>query len=306
MITAALSVHPGMPRTMRKTFWLLFAMTAVLALVARGSWAAPWDSYETNADGRLVDVRVLVNGRVAPLYIAPGHDDRSYFQAFQGRNYSLLLHNNSGRRVGVLIAVDGLNVINGERSHLSRNEAMYVLDPYEETTINGWRTSLDEVRRFVFVDEDRSYAERTGQANGDMGWIRVATFEEVRPYAWGNIKGLYRGGADDRGGVPAPSAPELEGRAGDQKAQRGAQPNSQGLARDEARGDESFPGTGWGESREDHVNRVQFLAAATPTDQLVLRYEYASGLRALGIEPRTRRVWDREQGELGFARPPQR
>jgi len=181
-----------------------------------------------------------------------------------------------------------------------------LLDPFESAVIRGWRTSLDDVRQFVFVDEQRSYATRTGQANGDMGWIRVAAFEEQRPQAWGHIKSLYRGG-----GEPAPSAPAPESnsdgarRESDQKAQRGAQPNSQGLARDEARGDESFPGTGWGERREDHVNRVEFLAASTPTDQLVLRYEYADGLRALGIQPRTRRVWDREQGELGFARPPQ-
>jgi hypothetical protein len=42
------------------------------------------------------------------------------------------------------------------------------------------------------------------------------------------------------------------------------------------------------------------------TDQLVFRYEYASGLRALGIEPRSSRdrLWERDRGELGFAQPP--
>jgi hypothetical protein len=281
------------------------ALSLTLLSPVKANAASPSQS---DLRGQLVDVRMLVEGKTAPLYSRQWtwNSQRRYFEAFHGGRYAIQLRNLTDRRIGVLMTVDGLNVVSGERSNLSLNEEMYVLDPFESAVVRGWRTSLDDVRQFVFVDEQRSYAERTGQANGDMGWIRVATFEEVRPYAWGNIKGLYRGGADDRGGVPAPSAPELEGRAGDQKAQRGAQPNSQGLARDEARGDESFPGTGWGESREDHVNRVQFLAAATPTDQLVLRYEYASGLRALGIEPRTRRVWDREQGELGFARPPQR
>ena len=40
------------------------------------------------------------------------------------------------------------------------------------------------------------------------------------------------------------------------------------------------------------------------SDQIVLRYEYASGLRALGINLQRNRLWDRERGELGFAQPP--
>jgi len=43
---------------------------------------------------------------------------------------------------------------------------------------------MRDVRRFVFVDEERSYAERTGQANGDMGWIRVLSFRERAPQVW--------------------------------------------------------------------------------------------------------------------------
>jgi hypothetical protein len=301
MNTAALSVHPGeMTRTMRKTFWLLFATTAVLTLVARASWAAPWDNYETNADGRLVDVRVLVNGRVAPLYTAPTQYDRSYFQAFQGRNYSLLLHNNSGRRVGVLIAVDGLNVINGERSNLSRNEAMYVLDPYEETTINGWRTSLDEVRRFVFVDEDRSYAERTGQSNGDMGWIRVLAFQEQRS-PWEYLRKYRDDGGRLNDGPSLDQAPRSKSSA----------PQMQGAPSPEAqmygnRAEESNPGTGWGDRQQDHVNRTRFNPEASPVDRITLRYEYARGLAQLGIHIRSNRdrTWERERGEMGFAKPP--
>ena len=47
-----------------------------------------------------------------------------------------------------------------------------------------------------------------------------------------------------------------------------------------------------------------FLAAWSATDRIALRYEYESGLRALGIFPRTYRTWERERGELSFARYP--
>ena len=158
---------------------VLSAIAAVVSPVAADSWKRSSRSH-SSVEGDLVDVRVRVDGETTPLFFRPGTFDRHYFQAFRGRNYSLVVRNTTGARVGVLIAVDGLNVVNGERSRLSRNETMYVLDPWETATIRGWRTSLKDVRRFVFVDEERSYAERTGQANGDLGWIRVLSFREQR------------------------------------------------------------------------------------------------------------------------------
>jgi hypothetical protein len=69
---------------------------------------------------------------------------------------------------------------------------------------------------------------------------------------------------------------------------------------------ESNPGTGWGEHRVDPVRRVEFTAERNATDRITLRYEYASGLRALGIITRTprSRTWERENGQVGFAKPP--
>jgi hypothetical protein len=55
------------------------------------------------------------------------------------------------------------------------------------------------------------------------------------------------------------------------------------------------------------VRRVEFTPVAVAVDRLIFRYEYASGLRALGIDP-SRYGWhdrlaDRD-GEPGFAKPP--
>ena len=138
-------------RTPRLLALALLPTLMLAVLTTTPTFAARTSGFETTADGRLVDVQVQVDGRTVPLYLPTDGTDRRYFQAFRGRHYALAVTNNTGRRVGVLIAVDGLNVVNGQRSSLSANEAMYVLDPWESTVIRGWRSSLNEVRQFVFV-----------------------------------------------------------------------------------------------------------------------------------------------------------
>jgi hypothetical protein len=129
----------------------------------------------------------------------------------------------------------------------------------------------------------------------------VLAFREQRPY-W-DVPGKIR--TFDRGDEPGEE--EFEGR------EKSAQPRDlQGLERAPAPSNRSYadeqnnPGTGWGDSEHDRVARTQFLAEATPVDHVILRYEYASGLRALGIRiwNGRNRTWERERGELGFSAPP--
>ncbi len=300
---------------------LLVALAAVASLAGAAGATSRWQPQARPdfwADGNLVDVQLRVEGDAAPLYLSPKGDRRLYFEAFAGRNYSVVLRNNTGRRVGVLLTVDGLNVVNGAITKLSPYEPMYVLGPWESATIRGWRTSLNEVRRFVFVNEQRSYAERTGQANSDMGWIRVLAFREQRPVAifrWNSERGQeserpWTGDADRRdermkdapGAAPRPSAEAP--RATLQRPEEGsAQKQMAGLESQE--GGSSFPGTGWGDRRTDRVRTVDFTPERSATDQLVFRYEYARGLVALGIFPDRDRLRDRDGGGMiGFAKPP--
>lgn len=273
------------------------------------------------ADGRLVDVQVRVDGDAAPLYLSPRGDRRHYFEAFAGRNYSLVLRNNTAKRIGVLLTVDGLNVVNGEITKLSPNEPMYVLDAWESATIQGWRTSMNDVRRFVFVDEKRSYASRTGQANEDMGWIRVLAFREMQTIGWFEKDKIRRQDRDER--APLPWFDSLGDRAKNEPEsaapRAGAEAPAPTVQRMDGNGAEkqmasresskdaggSFPGTGWGDHRTDRVHYVDFKPERSAVDQLVFRYEYARGLISLGIYPERDRLRDRDRGGLvGFARPP--
>ncbi len=272
-----------------------------------------------SAPGQLVSVEVRVDGHYVPLYRGPEDLNRHYFEAQRGENYALRIRNRTGSRVGVLIAVDGLNVVSGERSRLGHGEPMYVLDAWETAVIQGWRTSLEHVRQFVFVDEERSYASRTHQANGDMGWIRLLAFEEDRPVATNLFRNGRRrhessqrdAGRSETGRLEESDRDsadnEKEGSAGagdaaapEARAQKSAPQTLEGASR----ADEPFPGTGWGDRKRDTVRRTWFVPALASSDHIVLRYEYARGLTTLGILPEWKRLDVRERGEFGFAKAP--
>jgi hypothetical protein len=244
-----------------------------------------------------VQVSVHVNGRGTPLYQNADRQDRWYLEAREAANYDVTVRNLTGERVGFVIAVDGLNAINGLKSHLGADEPMYVLDPYASTTVKGWRKNLGNVSKFVFVDERDSYAARTDQANGDLGWVRVVAFNEFHPVilrsqGWGSVKSQYRDGGDANG-----VAPQAQGQP--------VRPDMAPLAEREVT---PSPGTGWGDNQRDRVREVDFRPERYAAAQVILRYEYRDALQRLGILPwqdRGRdRLWEREDGQLGFAQPP--
>ncbi|MGA7105853.1 MAG: hypothetical protein WBX49_10955 [Candidatus Deferrimicrobiaceae bacterium] len=104
-----------------------------------------------------MDVELVSDRKgVLPLYQAGaggGHDTyRAYVEAEKGERYGIRIRNNTGRRVGVVVAVDGRNIINGGKSYLRKSERMYILGPYESETYDGWRTARDTLCRKGVID----------------------------------------------------------------------------------------------------------------------------------------------------------
>jgi hypothetical protein len=261
------------------------------------------------ASGTLVGIAVEVDGREARLYPAPDGSGRYYLEARAGSRYSVSLANRSGERLGVVLTVDGLNAISGARD--AGRGRMYVLDPWQSTSVLGWRTSLQDVRQFTFVDERRSYAARTGQANEKMGWIEVAVYRVRRPFVHATPyaepwRSQPSGEPAKRGRDQAPAAPE----ARTARDEAGAASSSESDAKLEQGSNRarSYPGTGWGDRAHDPVVLVSFDPQPEPSERLTLRYEYRSALVALGVLPRPPasrdRLWLREHAEPGFAQPP--
>ena len=243
-----------------------------------------------------VSITVRVDGSESPLYPAPDGSGRLYFEARRGADYAIRLDNRSGERVGVCLAVDGLDVISGQLQGPGRGR-MYVLDPWGSTEVRGWRTSLQEIRQFTFVEEARSYAVRSGQANGKLGWIEAAVYRErQRPEV--------RVAPDEGRWWPGFEERDRDDSAGTRKRDQPTAPAGEASAKAQSRSEQSFPGTGWGRRSDDRAVLVDFEAESEPCQRLTLRYEYAPALRALGILPDRDRLGQRERGENGFARPP--
>ncbi len=65
---------------------------------------------------------------------------------------AIRITNSTGRRVGVVVAVDGRNIISGARSELEKGEPMYILDAWDTQEYSGWRANLSEVNEFYFTE----------------------------------------------------------------------------------------------------------------------------------------------------------
>ncbi len=101
--------------------------------------------------------------------------EQTYLVGRAGERYSILLANQTSRRLEAVATVDGLDVLNGRAG--SRSNRGYLLEPYATFEIEGFRQSDDTVAAFRFGRVGDSYAAQTGSAR-EVGVIGVAFFGE--------------------------------------------------------------------------------------------------------------------------------
>jgi hypothetical protein len=186
-----------------------------------------------------------------------------YVEAVKGERYSIQVTNRSDRRIGVVIAVDGRNIVSGKKSDLARNERMYVIGPYETNTFEGWRTAMDRTNRFYFTEQSDSYAEKVFADASAMGTVAFAVYREKLPEAH------YKDNPLRMQEAPSAAAPRASG-------------ESASADRAEAKKSEQA-GTGFGETTHSPARLVDFEPERAVAEKIVMKYEWRSELCKKGI-----------------------
>lgn len=230
-----------------------------------------------------------VYGQVLPSY---WHHGRLYVEGQLGEGYHIRLTNHSGERVEAVVSVDGRDVISGDLANYRKHRG-YVIEPYGQVVIEGFRQSLDYVAAFRFSDRSASYSARRGTPQ-HVGVVGLAVFKEYQPR-------------------PAPQPPrplqkqtyrpyDEDARYGWNEAEESQAPASRDRAAGEMKRTESTAGssrsdsfyapppqvhqlgTEYGASQYSAVREVTFKRKSRRPDSLLtVYYDSHEGLRAQGV-----------------------
>ena len=226
--------------------------------------------------GGAVEVQIRSDsGRMLPLYpvAAQSAQQKLYVEAVKGDHYSIIVRNVLNRRVGLVIAVDGRNIISGKQSWQRNDERMYILEPYERGEYKGWRASLDSINRFYFTEVADSYAAAFRDESA-TGVIAVAVYPEVQRHDPADLSRSSVGSA--RRDAPA------------------------------AKSEAESAGTGFGRQERSPAQMVAFEPESVAAEKVYIKYEWRSTLcrqeivRCEPSRPPRNRLWD----DGDFAPPP--
>ncbi len=286
----------------RRHLVVSFLAAAILSLPA---WA--WSSTAAGRGAHQVEIDIVgASGRqfsTFPLDSESRDVYRAYLEARDQERYRIRVRNRSGRRVGLVIAVDGRNIITGRKSDLAREERMYVLDPWESAQYEGWRTGSDRVNEFYFTEWRDAYAESFGDRSA-RGVIAVAVYRERM-----NERYHEQELRESSAAAPAPQASPAEPQS-DEAARSAGRADQAPMARREAKSRAAAqPGTGFGDEVYSPVRRVQFDPEDRPASRHFIKYEWRDTLCRKGVIDCDRhernRFWD-EEDRFGYAPYPPR
>ncbi|WPU55685.1 hypothetical protein SQW19_15315 [Stenotrophomonas acidaminiphila] len=208
------------------------------------------------------------SGEEATPYL---HRGQQWVAGTPGHRYAVRLRNLSGERVLVVLSVDGVNAISGQTA--APDQAGYVLEPWQDSEITGWRKSSAEVAQFVFTNRGDSYASRTGRP-ADVGVVGIAVFAEARPLPIA--------------AAPAPAPRPAPLRAQDARAGRAMDAPASAAAAAGRERQQLGTGHGGREASASHATVFE-RASQAPIQVTQVRYDTRARLARMGIVPGQRR-----------------
>ena len=228
------------------------------------------------------EVEVVINGKSAKEYF---HKGQVYIEGRTGTGFTVRIRNNSNSKKLFVPTIDGLSVMNGEEG--SFKSGGYIVQGNSTITIDGWRTSDEEVATFYFSSPEQSYRKKMKKGD-NLGVIGVAVFGEKSSYVtataiyptmfpyvqktqwqmpnpiWTTSVGSGGGGGGHGNfGVSATMCCSASSNVGSNSSQE--------------------IGTGWGEIKQSSVTTVNFDSENNPEVVFEIRYNTREQLEKAGI-----------------------
>lgn len=143
----------------------------------------------------IIQVKIQVAGRPVQEY---AHQGNVFVEGRAGSQFELVIRNLTHRRLLVHPMIDGISAMTGKDAERNDSDHGYVLHPYAEITVPGWRLNDREAAHFYFAGAGGSYAEKTGRPS-NRGVIACPAWEEYHAPKFEQVKGslLWRS-ADPR------------------------------------------------------------------------------------------------------------
>jgi hypothetical protein len=233
-----------------------------------------------------------------------------YYAGQDGQQYAIRIGNNTAERVEVVVTVDGRDVVSGALGDY-RKQRGYIIEPFGQVVVDGFRQSLDQVAAFRFSGLGDSYTALQGTPQ-HAGVIGIAVFEEregrkkkTGPLAVGPTPAdptpFPGGGSSRHAAAPreaarddraAPSAGADASKRAAESAPLADESAAQAPATSSSPGGFAPPpvpqnelGTQYGESQSSSVHEVEFKRKRKrkPDAVLAIYYDSARGLSARGI-----------------------
>jgi hypothetical protein len=162
-----------------------------IAAMMRGVSLVDFQTDSAPAAGGALTVRLLdENGSPLPTFVTSG---RTLVAGEHGRRYVIEVANKTSSRFEAVVAVDGLDVVDGQPGSFSKRG--YLIHPFATVEIDGFRQNMDEVASFRFGSVRGAYASRKGN-DRNVGVIGVAFFAERGAQVWTDRELVRREGAD--------------------------------------------------------------------------------------------------------------
>lgn len=203
---------------------------------------------------------------------------KTYVEARKNSTFNIKISNSTPAKILAVPTVDGVSVIDGKEGKYS--SPGYVIEPYGNVIIDGWRVGNNNIRKFQFSKKKASYSNKRGFGSANNGIIGVAIFKEK----------VYRDSPNISTTPPWKSYPYdfpktfLGNISSVLTASAG---NSRGMTHNSV--SDSF-GTKMGVEQYSHSTKVTFIRRNQPSTVLELHYLSRRDLEAIGVIKRKKKI----------------